>query len=504
MSARDLVLGLDLGTSSLKVLVLDAACRVVATASRAYPLARPQPGWAEQEPEDWWAAVHGVCADLAEQGVPLEHIGGIGLSGQMHGLVLLDAEGVPTAPCHTWADARCVAEAREIAALVGPDRLRIITGSSANTSATAAKLRWLRRHQPERYAAARHLLLPKDYPRWRLTGALATDASDASGTLLCDVTARGWSPELLAALDIPASLLPPIFESAAVTGALTQTVARELGLRAGIPVVAGGGDVECAALGLGLAGAAHDAGWGLATLGTAGQFFAVLSAPRIDPSGRTQTLCHVVPDRWHTMTALLVGASALVWLAGVLAPGQEPNAALDTLLAEAEREPPGARGLLFVPHLQGVRVPEMDPTVAGAFVGLRPEHTRGTLVRAAVEGVVLALRDGLVAARDLGIPIERVRLAGAANRAPLWAQVQADVFGLPVEVGASEEASALGAALLAAAGSDLIPSLEAGAQTVAVASAVYEPNPQATALYEHLHARMAELLAALRPTFAPS
>jgi xylulokinase len=502
MRAHDLVLGLDLGTSSLKALVLDAACRVAAIASRAYPLARPQPGWAEQQPEDWWAAIHGVCADLAEQGVPLERIGGIGLSGQMHGLVLLDAEGVPVAPCHTWADARCATEARGIAALVGADRLRAVTGSGASTSATAAKLRWLRRHQPERYAAARHLLLPKDYLRWRLTGALASDASDASGTLLCDVTARDWSPELLAALEIPASILPPIFESTAVTGALTKTAAREIGLRAGIPVVAGGGDAACAALGMGLAGAAHDSGWGLATLGTAGQFFAVLSKPRIDPSGRTQTLCHVAPDRWHVMTALLMGASALSWLAGVLAPEQERGAALDTLLAEAEREPPGARGVLFVPHLQGVRVPEMDPTVAGAFVGLHPAHTRATLVRAAVEGVALALRDGLVAARDLGISIERVRLAGAANRAPLWAQVQADVFGLPVAVGASEEASALGAALLAAAGVGLIPSLAAGAQTVAVASARFAPDQQATTLYERLHARLAELLQALRPTFA--
>jgi xylulokinase len=368
----------------------------------------------------------------------------------------------------------------------------------ASTSATAAKLLWLRAHEPDRYAAARHLVLPKDYLRWRLTGEYATDPSDASGTLLCDIAARGWSAELLDALAIPASLLPPIVEPAGVTGALTAEAARALGLRAGIAVVAGGGDAECAALGLGLLGEASDAGCGLATLGTAGQFSAVASTPLIDAEGRMQTLCHVTPGRWHLMTAILAGGAALTWLAGVLLPGRAADDALGALLAEAEREPTGARGLLFVPHLNGVRLPEMDPSVAGAFVGLRPEHSRATLTRAAVEGVALALRDGLVAARDLGVPIERVRLAGGANRAPLWARVQADVFGVPVEVGDSEDASARGAALLAASGAGQIASLAEGAAVRADGSRMYQPDAAASAMYEELHARMMRVIAALR------
>jgi xylulokinase len=501
-TAGDLALGLDLGTSSLKALVLDSQCRIVASASRAYPLERPAPGYVEQQPEEWWQAVVDVVGDLAARGVPLDQICCIGLSGQMHGLVLLNKDGEPVAPCQTWADARCIAEAREIAERIGSKRLRAITGSAANTSATAAKLLWLRRHEPERYAAARHLLLPKDYLRWRLTGAYATDASDASGTLLCDVAARDWSGGILDALDIPASLLPRVCESPELTGTLSEGMARELGMRPGIPVVAGGGDAECAALGMGLVGEAHDAGCALATLGTAGQFFAVTDTPRIDTTGRTQTLCHVVPGRWHVMTAILAGGSALSWLAGVLLPERDAGAALDVLLAVAAREPVRARGLLFVPHLQGVRVPDMDPAIAGAFVGLRPEHTRAALVRAAVEGVGLALREGLVGTRDLGIAVEHVRLAGAVNRSPFWAQVQADVFGVPVEVGITEDASALGAALLAAVGSGLISSLVYGAKAVAGTPAVYQPDPDASAHYATLHARMDELLHALRPTFS--
>ena len=496
--AEDLTLGFDLGTSSLKALVMDGAGRVVAGTSRAYPLSRPKPGWAEQQPEHWWRAAADALAELDARGVPLGRVASIGLSGQMHGLLLLDAEGKPVAPCHTWADARCEAEARFITRQVGVERLRAISGSAASTSATAAKLLWLRAHEPEHYAAARHLVLPKDYLRWRLTGAYATNPSDASGTLLCDVAAREWSAELLDALEIPANLLPPIVASAEVTGTLTGVAARELGLRAGVPVMAGGGDAECAALGLGLVGESGDAGCGLATLGTAGQFSAVCSTPVIDAMGRMQTLCHVVPARWHLMTAILAGGSALAWLAGLLLPGRAQDDALDALLTEAEREPPGARGLLFVPHLNGVRVPEMDSGVAGAFVGLRPEHTRATLTRAAVEGVALALRDGLVAARVLGLSIERVRLAGGVNRAALWARVQADVFGVPVEVGTTEDASALGAALLAAAGTGKIASLASGAAAGSYVTRTYQPNPGASTLYEELHARMTRTIAALR------
>lgn len=489
-SASDpLFLGLDLGTSSLKALLADGGGRVAARASRAYPLRRPHPGWAEQSPRDWWSAVVAALAGLAARGAPLSRVAAIGLSGQMHGLVLLDADHRPLAPCQTWADARCAAEAAEIARVVPPERLRALAGSPASVSATAAKLLWTRRHQPDVFAAARAALLPKDYLRLRLTGILATDPSDASGTLLCDVAHRDWSPSLLNALALPHDLLPPIVESPAITGTLLPEAASALGLPPGIPVVAGGGDAECAAIGLGLVGGtgdAGDAGVALVTLGTAGQFFAVTPAPLFDESGRLQTLCHAVPDHWHIMHAILTGASALDWLAHLLAAPGQPPPTVASLLDEAEAEPPGAHGLLFLPHLNGVRLPHPDPSAAGAFVGLRPGHGRAALARAVVEGVAFSLRDGLDAARDLGIRVERIRLAGGARRHPVWPRVLAGIFGLPVELGATEDASALGAALLAAAGSGALPSVQDAAVRLPAPTVTVTPDPAALARYAAL------------------
>lgn len=496
-----LFLGLDLGTSSLKALLADAEGRVVALVSCPYALRRSHRGWAEQSPDDWWRAVRAALDGLRASGAALDRVAAIGLSGQMHGLVLVDAAGRPLGPCQTWADARCAAEAGEIADAIPSERLRTLAGSSANVSATAAKLLWTRRYQPEIFAAARTALLPKDELRLRLTGRLATDPSDASGTLLCDVARRAWSPEILAALALPRDLLPPIVESPTITGMLLAEVAEELGVPAGIPVVAGGGDAECAAVGLGLVGGAADAGVALVTLGTAGQFFAVTARPVFDPTGRLQTLCHAVPDRWHVMHAILAGASALDWLAQALAgPGETP-VAVEALLAEAAEEPPGARGLIFLPHLHGVRLPDADPAAAGAFVGLRPGHGRGALARAVVEGVAFDLRNGLDAARALGIRIDRIRLAGGAFRHPLWPRVLAGVFGLPAELGATEDASALGAALLAAAGSDAVQSLAHAAALLPAPALTVEPDPAAVTRYAALAPLYREADTRLRAVF---
>lgn len=503
VAGKPLFLGLDLGTSSLKVLLAAADGRVVARASSRYPLHRPRPGWAEQSPEDWWRAVVAALADLRARGAALNRVAAVGLSGQMHGLVLLDADGHALGPCQTWADARCAAEAGEIARVVGESRLRTLAGSPASVSATAAKLLWVRRHQPDTFTAARAALLPKDYLRLRLTGVLATDPSDASGTLLCDVARRDWSPELLDALAIPRSLLPPVVESPGVTGSLLPAVAAELGLPAGVPVVAGGGDAECAAIGLGLAGPGDDTGVALVTLGTAGQFFAVTPRPLLDATGRLQTLCHAVPDRWHVMHAILAGASALDWLAtAVSTPGAAPLA-IDVLLAEAGGEPPGARGLLFLPHLNGVRLPRPDAAAAGAFLGLRPDHGRGALARAVVEGVCFALREGLDAARALGVPVRRIRLAGGARRHPLWAETLAGVFGLPVELGMTEDASALGAALLAVAGTEAAVSMSVSdvVGRLPATNIIVEPNPNAVARYAALAPLYREADARLRNVF---
>lgn len=496
-----LFLGLDLGTSSLKALVTDERAAIVTSASAGYSLRRTHPGWAEQEPADWWAALIAALGELRARDVPLARIAAIGLSGQMHGLVLLDAGRAPLGPCQTWADNRCAVEARSLERRVGRERLSQIVGSRANASATAAKLLWLRRHEPERWQAAAHLLLPKDYLRLRLTGVQGTDVTDASGTLLYDVAAREWSAEVLGALGIPAALLPPITESIAVAGALLPEAAAPLGLRAGIPVIKGAGDAECAAIGHGLVGAPDDAGLGLATLGTAGQFFAVTSRPVVDVSRGLQTLCHAAPDRWHVMGAILTGASALDWLAATLATPGSAAPRVHALLDEAINEPAGARGLLFLPYLNGTRMPAPDPHAAGAFVGLRPAHTRATLTRAVVEGVALALREGMEAARAAGIRVTRVRLAGGAAKHPLWERVLADVFGVPVERGTTEEASALGAALLAAVGSGALPSLATAAQLTSTSMSVTEPDSLAAALYVERAAVMRQLAMRLRPAF---
>lgn len=500
-ASGELILGVDLGTSSLKALVVDERGAIIASATRAYPLHRPHPGWAEQDPTDWWGALIGAIADLHAASVPIERIAAIGLSGQMHGLLLLGAHGSPIALSQSWADTRGQAEAQSIEHTIGRERLLQIAGSPSNTSATAAKLLWMRHHQPDQWRAAAHLLLPKDYLRWRLTGVLATDPSDASGTLLCDLTTRDWSPDLLAALGLPQTLLPPIVESTTITGSLTSSAASATGLPVGIPVVAGGGDTECAAIGMGLVGAEGDAGLALATLGTAGQLFLPVAHPRIDLSARMQTLCHAAPDRWHLMGAILSGASALDWLAHTLgAPGHPIP--LHVLLGEAADQPPGAHGLLFLPHLNGTRMPDMNPNASGVFIGLRPEHTRGSLARAVMEGVALALREGLEVAAELGLPVDRVRLAGGANRHSLWTCIQADVFGLPVEQGATEDASAFGAALLASVGLGLFPSLDAAAAQLAHPTATIQPDPAATARYAALAPIARDLTTRLRAPYA--
>src|SRR5258706_4165522 len=462
----DLFLGLDLGTSNLKALVMTDTGAIVARGASSYPLLRPQPGWAVQHPGAWWAALVEVLADLRARAVPLGRVAAIGVSGQMHGLVLLDSAGNAVGPCQTWADARCAAEAKLLERRVGARRLAAIAGSRANSSATAAKLLWMRRHDRDRWRAAAYFVLPKDYLRWRLTGALATDASDASGTLLCDITMRDWSPPLLAALGLSASASLPILASHAVTGQLMHSAAALLGLRAGIPVMAGGGDVECAAIGQRIVGGGADAGVALGTLRTAGQFFAATERPLIATERGLQTLCPAVPDRWPVIGALLIRGSAMDWLGGILAPPGGAPPAVAQLLDEAAHEPAAARGLLFVPHMNGTRMPAVDPAASGAFVGLRPWHTRGSLARAVVEGVALALQEGLEAARAAGIPIRRVRLAGGAQQHSLWARVQADAFGGPVELGAAEKTPALGAARLAPLGSGATPAVPPAAAPV--------------------------------------
>ncbi len=406
----DALVGLDVGTSGVKGVAIDPEGHVLATASAEYPLSRPQPGWSEQEPEDWWRASQDVLARLPD--------GPVGLSGQMHGLVVLGADGNVLRPAILWNDQRTAAETAEIEERVGLARLIELTGNRALTGFTAPKLLWLRRHEPELYARIRHVLLPKDYVRYRLTGEQAIDAADASGTLLFDVSRRVWSEEVCAALEIPLEWLPPAHESTEVAGA---------------------GDQAAAALGVGIA----RPGPVSVVLGTSGVVFAALPSYVCDPEARLHVFCHAVPETWHAMGVMLSAAGSAAWLRGVLGGG------LAELDGEAERWQPGAEGLLFAPYLAGERTPYPDPDARGAFTGLSARHDRGALWRAMLEGVAFGLRDSLELLRELGAAPESGRVSGGGARSELWLRIVASVLGLPLDLTESEEGSAFGAALLA-------------------------------------------------------
>jgi xylulokinase len=404
------LIGLDVGTSGVKGIAIDGDGEVLAVAEEPYPLSTPRAGWAEQDPEDWWRASQAVLARLPE--------GSVGLSGQMHGLVVLDASDRVLRPAILWNDQRTGAECAEIEERVGLERLIALTGNRALTGFTAPKLLWLRRHEPETYARIRHVLLPKDYVRLRLTGDHAIDAADASGTLLFDVAGRRWSAEVCEALELPLDWLPAAYESTEVAGA---------------------GDQAAAALGVGIA----SAGPVSVVLGTSGVVFAVLPAYAPDAQARVHTFCHAVPGTWHAMGVMLSAAGSASWLRHSL------GASYADLDAEAERWEPGAEELLFAPYLAGERTPYPDPDARGAFTGLSVRHDRGALWRAMLEGVAFGLRDSLELLHGLGVRPDVGRVSGGGARSELWLRIVASALQLPLERVETEEGSAFGAALLA-------------------------------------------------------
>ena len=404
------LVGLDVGTTGVKGIAISPKGELLATASEEYELSTPRPGWAEQDPEDWWRAAQACLARLPK--------GEIGLSGQMHGLVVLGKDDAVLRPAILWNDQRTAAECAEIEARVGLARLIELTGNRALTGFTAPKLLWLRRHEPEAYARIRHVLLPKDYVRFRLTGERAIDAADASGTLLFDVAGRRWSEEVCGALEIPLDWLPPAYESTEVAGA---------------------GDQAAAALGVGIV----KPGLVSVVLGTSGVVFAVLPAYAPDPEARVHVFCHAVPGTWHAMGVMLSAAGSFAWLRHVL------GAAYGALDEEAGHWAPGVEGLLFAPYLAGERTPHADPDARGALTGLSLRHDRGAIARATLEGVAYGLKDSLELLRSLGVHAEAGRVSGGGARSALWLKIAASVLGLPLERTESEEGSAFGAALLA-------------------------------------------------------
>jgi xylulokinase len=468
-------IGVDVGTSSVKAVAIDERGTIVGSAERAYPVSMPHPGWSEQDPDDWWTAAEAVLAELNADDTT-----GIGLSGQMHGLVVLGADRRPLRPAILWNDGRSQQQARRIEADLGVERLVQLSGNRALAGFTAPKLLWLAEHEPEVYERIATVLLPKDYVRLRLTGELATDVSDASGTLLLDVAERSWSSELADAFDVDAAWLPDVHESPEPTG---QSAA-------GVPVAAGAGDQAAGALGVDATRAESPASL---VLGTSGVIFAARDAFAPEPLGRLHAFCHALPDTWHVMGVILSAAGALSWLADALKAEDE----IPRLLDEAAGWAPGVEGLTFAPYLSGERTPYADSDVRGAFVGLGLRHDRGALVRAVLEGVGYALRDALDLIAETGPAPAIARVTGGGARSGLWLRILASILDLPLQRTSSEAGAAVGAALLGGVCGELFEDAGTAARTAVVPGEVIEPDPEWVKLYEEQRERYRALYPAL-------
>ena len=488
------VLGIDVSTTATKAVLIDESGAVVGVEAAAYDFSVPRPLWSEQDPTLWWTgAVEAIRAVLATTGVPAADVVGVGLTGQMHGAVLLDAAGAVLRPAILWNDQRTAAECDLIRAALGPERLIAITGNDALTGFTAPKLVWVRDHEPDVWRRIAHVLLPKDYLRLRLTGEYALDKADGAGTLLFDLAARDWSPEVLDALRIPPAWLPRTWEGPEITGTVTAEAAAATGLRFGTPVVAGGGDQSANAVGVG----AVTVGTMALSLGTSGVVFATTDRPLYEPHGRVHAFCHAVPGRWHMMSVMLSAAGSLRWFRDALAPGVE----FGDLVAAAAEVPAGSGGLLFLPYLSGERSPHPDPLARGAFVGLTLSHDRRHLTRAVLEGVAFGLRDGLDLMVAAGTPVpDQIRASGGGTESPVWRQILANVLGAEIAMVSTAEGAAYGAAVLAAVGAGWFPTVEAASAALVTTTPVAAPGPDAPG-YAEAHAIYRELYPALAPSF---
>lgn len=491
------MLGIDVGTTGVKALVVDDAGVVVADADAEQPLSVPRPGWAEQDPEMWWTSTRrAVAAALAElRRLPRSvEIAAIGLSGQMHSSVFLDDAFEVIRPALLWADTRTTAECREITETLGLNGLHRTVGNRALEGFTAPKVLWLRRHEPAKYERLRRLLLPKDYIRYRITGELATEPSDAAGTLLYDVRERRWSGEVLDALDIDRDILPEVVGSADVSGRLTRCAAEMLGLEAGLPVIGGGADNAAGAVGSGVVGQ----GKVQSSIGTSGTVLMPTASPLVDDQMRLHTFNHCSPDVWYLMGVILSAGNAMRWLRDVVSPG----GSYDTLTAEAEEVPPGSDGLYFLPYLTGERTPHNDSAARGVFFGLHLGHTRAHMARAVMEGVCFALRDSLELMRPLAEEIGQIRAIGGGARSALWRQMQADVFGAPVAGMGEGGGPAYGTAALAAVGAGMFGDVKEAIGAWVSTETISDPDPTRMRVYDELYGQWRGLYPSLRKRFA--
>jgi xylulokinase len=482
-------LGLDIGTGGTRAVLVDSHGQLNATASAEHaPFRSPRPGWAEQDPEDWWRATQLAIREvLSATGATVD---AVGLTGQMHGAVMLDAAGNVLRPSLIWCDQRTDAECDWLHATIGRERLIELTANPALPNFTLTKLLWVRKHEPEVFARIAHILCPKDYVRYRLTGTYAMDVQEASGTLLLDVAHRRWSSEVARASGIPETWLPQLYESPEICAHISPEAAIATGLTAGTPVAAGAGDQGAGAVGMGIL----DPGSVSATIGTSGVVFAATAAPARDPLGRLHTFCHAVPGRWHVMGVTQAAGLSLRWLRDTLAPGSS----YDALTAEAAQIPAGSDGLLWTPYLLGERTPHLDSQARAAFVGLTAGHTRGHLSRAVLEGVAYSLKDTFTLFAELGIPVKGVRLGGGGARGPLWREIQANIYNYPCDTLVAEEGAAFGAALLAGVGAGGWPNLDAACAAAIKVAQQIAPDPTAAPRYAEGYSAYRKVYPALK------
>jgi xylulokinase len=495
-------LGIDVGTGGTRALVIDQQGTVVASASAEHEnFASPRPGWAEQDPRDWWRACgEAVRKALQSSGVSAADIACVGFSGQMHGAVLLDAADEVVRPALIWCDQRSEAQCHELEEMFGRDTLIRLTCNPPLTNFTLTKFLWVRETEPDQWARVAHVMLPKDYVRFRLTGERAIDMADASGTLLLDVTHRRWSSEVLSRTGIRESMLPALFESPQVCGKVSAAGAQATGLGAGTAVVAGAGDQAAGAVGMGIA----RAGAVSATIGTSGVVFASTDRPAMDPKGRLHTFCHAIPGRWHVMGVTQAAGLSLRWyrdnfaaasLAGQQKDGRDPY---EVLAQEAASAPAGSEGAFWVPYLMGERTPHLDPNARAALVGLTASHTRAHLIRAIMEGVAYSLKDTFTIFEEMKIPVTSIRLGGGGARSPLWRQIQADVYGREIEMVAAEEGAAYGAAILAGVGGGGWPTVEQACDAVVRVAKRVAPSPRDSAVMQKAYPTYRKIYPALK------
>jgi len=488
------LLGIDIGTSSTKAVLIDLSGKLLASSQSEYQIDSPHPGWAEQHPETWWAAVkQTVNAVLSQSEATPREIAGIGLSGQMHGTVLLDKNTSLLRPAVIWADRRSRKQCAAVRELLGEERMRELAGNSLSPGFMAATLLWLKENEPGAFSRVATIFLPKDYIRFKLTGQLATEVTDASSTLLLDVRRRTWSEELLHLVDISAEQLPPLHESQDVVGTVTKLAAEDVGLAAGIPVVAGGGDQSMAAIGNGVV----EEGTALSTIGTGGQLFTPTKTFKTDPHLRLHSFCHALSGMWHLMGAILSAGLSLKWFRDKLSPGKD-YAAIDEA---ASSVPPGSEGLIFLPYLLGERTPHLDPSAKGCFIGLTVHHSFAHLARAVMEGVAFAMKDCLDLFCQLGVNPGRIVLSGGGATSPLWRQIQADVYDREVLTVNTREEAATGAALLAGAGVGIYPSLQQACHDLIKPESSTAPRPENARRYAELHELYRSLYPLLKESF---